>query len=326
MSDQPVRKSSCRKFKPSLNLLEERWTPTVNSLSVAGLTPGAGGSSSVSINGNISESSSTSAATLSVKYTVTDGQGNVLASGPLTVNPPYPNSLTYSFQTSIPRSVMPGNIETINVFAADTDSMGVPLEATANLYISTVRGTGTLGFGSTASNGDLFGGSGQGHFTVTQSTTKGLIAKGNASFQLGSNPHNHTLINATAGGPFQFRIDTQGTTSLKVTRGRTNFKLGSYAGGPLASGGVGGLVTGNFTYTRFIDSSINFQSQGSTYFSAQIGGPTTTTSTANTVSVLSNKVSINFTRDSSGNLRFIMAGNSTVNGSFNKSAAFDIFG
>jgi hypothetical protein len=326
MSHQPVRKTSCRNFKPSLSLLEERCTPTVNSLSVAGLTPGMGGSSSVSINGIVSDSNSVSASTLAIKYTVTDGQGNVLLSGPLTLNPAFPNSLSYSYQTTIARSVAPGNIETINVFAADSDSMGVPLEASANLYVSTVRGTSTLGFGSTASNGDLFGGSGQGRMTVTQSTTKGLIVKGKASFQLGSNPSNQGLITATANGPFQFGVDPSGTMSLKITGGKTNFKLGSYAGGPLSKGGLGGLVTGNFTYTRFIDSSINFKSQGSTYFSAQIGGPTTTTTTANTVNVLSNKIAINFTRDSAGNLRFIMAGKSTINGSFNKNRSFDIFG
>jgi hypothetical protein len=114
--------------------------------------------------------------------------------------------------------------------------------------------------------------------------------------------------------------------TLKVTKGKTNFKLGSYAGGPLSRGGLGGLVTGNFTYTLFIDSSIGFQSQGSAYFSAQIGGPTTTTSTANTVSVLSNKLRIKFIRDSAGNLRYTLSGNSTINGDFNKSAAFDILG
>jgi hypothetical protein len=274
----------------------------------------------------INETSSTSAGTLAVNYTVTDGQGHVLASGPLKVNPAFPNSLSYSYQTTIARSVTPGNIETIIVSATDTDSMGVPTLATASLYVSTVRGVSTLGFGSTASNGDLFGGSGQGKITVTQSTTKGLIAKGKASFQLGSNPSNHTLISATASGPFQYQIDPSGNMTFKVTKGKTNFKLGSYAGGPLSKGGLGGLVTGNFTYRRFIDSSIGFQSQGSAYFSVQLGGSTTTTSTANTVNVLSNKIAINFLRDSAGNLRFNMAGNSTINGGFNKSASFDIFG
>ena len=102
---------------------------------------------------------------------------------------------------------------------------------------------GPLGFGSTASNGDLFGGSGQGRLTVTQSATKGLVAKGKASFQLGSNPHNFGLINATANGQFQFTIDPQGNMTFKITRGKANFKLGSYAGGPLASGSVVELAT-----------------------------------------------------------------------------------
>jgi hypothetical protein len=326
MSLQPVRKVNHRKFQPSLCLLEERATPTVTSISVAGLTPGAGGAKTVSIGGVIADSSSTSGATLSVKYTVTDSQGNVLASGPLTVNPAFPNSLSYSYQTAIAQSVTPGNIETINVFAADSDSMGVPIQATANLYVSTVKGISTLGFGSTASNGDLFGGSGQGKITVTQSTTKGLIATGKASFQLGSNPANHGLINATANGPFRYQLDTLGNMTFKVTKGKTNFKLGSFAGGPLAGGGLGGLVSGNFTYARFIDSSIGFQSQGTAYFSVQTGGPTTTTSTSNIVNVLSNKLKIKFLRDSAGTFRFSMSGNSSIDGNFNKSSSFDIFG
>jgi hypothetical protein len=326
MRHHSVRKVSSRKFKPCVAVLEERATPTVTSISVAGLTPGAGGAKTVSIGGVVADSSSTSGGKLSVNYRVTDAQGHVLASGPLTVNPAFPNSLSYSYQTTIARSVTPGNIETINVFATDSDSMGVPTQATANLYVSTVKGVSTLGFGSTASNGDLFGGSGQGKITVTQSTTKGLIATGKASFQLGSNPANHFLINATANGPFRYQLDTLGNMTFKVTKGKTNFKLGSFAGGPLSGGGLGGLVTGNFTYTRFIDSSIGFQSQGSAYFSAQIGGPTTTTSTSNVVNVLSNKLRINFIRDSAGTLRFSMSGNSSIDGNFNKSPAFDIFG
>jgi hypothetical protein len=326
MSHQLVRKSNSRKFKPCLGLLEERFTPAVNSLSVAALTPGMGGAHTVSIGGVIDESNSISTGSLSVSYTVTDGQGHVLASGPLTVNPAFPNSNNFSYQTSIPLSVASGNIETITVSATDTDSMGSSLSATASLYVSTVRGVNTLGFGSTASNGDRFGGSGQGRITVTQSTTKGLIAKGKASFQLGSNPNNHTFVNATANGPFQFGIDPLGNMTFKVTKGRSNFKLGSYAGGPLAGGGIGGLVSGNFSLTRFTDSSISAQSQGSAYLSVQIGGSSTTTTTANTVTVLSNKIAIRFTRDIAGQLRFSLVGNSTINGDFNKSAAFDVFG
>jgi hypothetical protein len=326
MSHQLVRKAGCRKFKPCLGLLEERVTPTVNSLSVAALTPGLGGASTVSIGGVIDESSSSAAATLSVKYTVTNGQGNVLASGPLTVNSPYLNSLSYSYLATIPRSVTPGNIETITVSATDTDSMDVPLQTTANLYVSTVKAVSTLGFGSTASNGDKFGGSGQGKITVTQSTAKGLFAKGKASFQLGSNSYNHALINGAASGPFQFSVNTLGAMSLKITRGNTNFKLGSYAGGPVAGGGLGGVVSGNFTYTWFTNSSLTFQSQGSAYLSAQLGGSTTTTTTANTVSVLSNKLAISFLSDASGDLRFSVVGNSTISGGFSKSALFDIFG
>jgi hypothetical protein len=326
MTHRVLRKANSRKFKPCIGLLEERFTPAVNSLSVAALTPGVGGARTVSLGGVIAESSSISAGMLSVSYTVTDGQGHLLASGPLTVNPAFPNSNSFSYQTSIPLSVTTGNIETIAVSATDPDSMGVPLSATANLYVSTVRGVSTLGFGSATSNGDLFGGSGQGKITVTQSTTKGLIAKGKASFQLGSNPHNHTLINAAANGPFQFAIDPLGNMTFKVTHGRANFKLGSYAGGPLASGGLGGLVTGNFSLTQLIDSSISAQAQGSAYLSAQIGGSTTTTSTANTFTVLSHKLAIRFARDAAGQLRFSLAGNSTINGDFNKSSAFDLFG
>jgi hypothetical protein len=326
MSHRLVRKANNRKFKPYLGLLEDRVTPAVNSLSVTGLTPGTGGANTVSLGGVIDESNSISASTLSVSYAVTDGQGHLLASGPLKVNPAFPNSNSFSYQTSIPLSVPSGNIETITVSATDTDSMGSPFSATANLYVSTVRGVSTLGFGSTASNGDRFGGSGQGRITVTQSTTKGLVAKGKASFQLGSNPNNHTLINATANGPFQFGIDPLGNMTFKINRGRSNFKLGSYAGGPLAGGGIGGLVTGNFSLTRFADSSISAQSQGSAYLSVQIGGASTTTSTANTVTVLSNKIGIRFTRDSAGHMRFSLSGNSTINGDFNNSAAFDIFG
>ena len=156
--------------------------------------------------------------------------------------------------------------------------------------------------------------------------TKGLVAKGKASFQLGSNPNNHALINATASGPFQFGVTPQGNMTFKITRGKSNFKLGSYAGGPLAGGGIGGLVTGNFSLTQFTDSSISAQAQGSAYLSVQIGGSTTTTTTANTITVLSNKLAMRFTRDSAGHLRFRLAGNSTINGDFNKSSAFDVFG
>jgi hypothetical protein len=326
MSHQPVRKVSSRKFKPCLGSLEDRITPTVNSLSVAGLTPGSGGANTVSIGGVIAESNSMSASSLSANYTVTDGQGHVLAGGPLKLNPAFANSNNFSYQTSIPRSVAPGNVETINVFATDSDSMGVPFSATASLYVSTVRGVNTLGFGSTASNGDLFAGSGQGRITVTQSTTKGLIAKGTASFQLGSNPNNHELLSAKANGPFQFRVDTLGNMNFKITRGRANFKLGSYAGGPLTKGGIGGLISGNFNLTEYPDSSISAFAQGSAFLSAQLGGSTTTTPTANTVTVVSNKIAITFTRDSAGHLRYSLSGNSTVNGDFNKSSSFDVFG
>jgi hypothetical protein len=326
MNHRLFRKVGNRRFKPCLGTLEERFTPTVNSLSVAGLTPGMSGANTVSIGGVIAESNSISASTLSVSYKVSDSQGHVLTSGPLTVNPAFPNSNSFSYQSSIPLSVTPGNIETIAVSATDSASMGVPIVATANLYVSTVRGVNTLGFGSTASNGDRFGGSGQGRIAVTQSTTKGLIAKGKASFQLGSNPSNHALINATANGPFVFGIDTLGNMTFKVSRGRASFKLGSYAGGPLAGGGLGGLVAGNFSLTQFTDSSISAQAQGSAFLSAQIGGGSTTTPTANTVTVVSHKLAMTFNRDSEGDLQFSLAGNSTINGGFNKSANFDVFG
>jgi hypothetical protein len=326
MSHQSVRKFSSRKFKPSLSSLEERITPTVNSLSVAALTPGSGGANTVSIGGVIADSSSISARTLSVKHTVTDGHGHVLAGGPLTVSSPFPNSSSFSYQTVIPRSVAPGNIETISVFATDSDSMGVPLSATANLYVSAIRGVNTLGFGSTASNGDLFGGSGQGRITATQSTTKGLIARGTASLQLGSNPNNHELVSATSNGPFQFGIDTLGNVTFKNSRGRTNFKLGSYAGGPLSKGGIGGVISGNFNLTQFTDSSINAFAQGSAFLSVQLGGSTTTTPSANTETVVSHKLAITFTRDSTGHQRFSLVGNSTINGDFNNGSSFDILG
>ena len=57
MSMQNFRKVSSRKFKPSIALLEERCTPTVNSLSVFGVAPGIGGSANVTLGGIVRESS-----------------------------------------------------------------------------------------------------------------------------------------------------------------------------------------------------------------------------------------------------------------------------
>jgi hypothetical protein len=263
--NRTFRKLAGRKFEPCLGLLEKRFTPAVTTMSVAGLTPGAGGGNTVFIGGIVDDSSSNSATSLSVSYKVTDSQGNVLAGGPLTVSPSSPGSLNFGFGTTIPRSVSPGNFETITVFATDADSMGVPRTSTANLYVSTVKGLSTLGFGLNAKNGDVFGGSGQGKISLTQSASRGLIVRGKSSFQLGSAPGNQTLLTETASGPFQFAIDPQGDMSLTITRGKANFKLGSYAGGALSKGGIGGVVAGNFSFSRFIDTSIVAQGQGSDF-------------------------------------------------------------
>ena len=262
MRAHTIRRPAGRKFKPCCGSLEERCTMTVNTLSVAGFTAGPGGANTVFIGGVVDESSSTSARCLPVSYKVTDVQGNVLAGGPLTLTPTAPGSLNFGYGTTIPLSVTPGNVETITVSATDADSMGVPTTSVANLYVSTIRGVNTLGFGLTASNGDLFGGSGQGKIAVTQSATRGLVAKGKASLQIGSNPHNHLLLNSTANGPFKYVVDPLGDMSFSITCGKANYKIGAYAGAPLATGGLGGLVSGNFSMTRFYDSSIVAQGRG----------------------------------------------------------------
>ena len=230
MRTQIARKLAARRFKPGLAVLEGRAMPSVSSIAVAGLTPSPGSANTVFIGGIVDLSSSTSASSLSVSYKVTNVQGNLLASGPLAVNPSAPGSLNYGFGTTIPLSVAPGNIETIAVFATDSDSVGVPKQAVANLYVSTSRGFSTLGFGITASNGDIFGGSGQGKISMTQSASKGLLARGKASFGLGSNPNNRTLLTSTANGTFQLGIDPLGDLSYSITRGKANFKVGAYAG------------------------------------------------------------------------------------------------
>ncbi len=321
MRARTIRKPAGRKFNPCCGALEERYTMTVNTLSVAGFTAGPGGANTVFVGGVLDDSSSTSASALEASYKVTDVQGNVLADGPLTLTPTAPGSLNFGYGTTIPLSVTPGNVETITVSATDADSKGVPTESVANLYVSTVRGVNTLGFGLTANNGDLFGGSGQGKITLTQSPTRGLIAKGKAAFQLGSNPHNHLLLNSTVNGPFQYSVDPLGDMSLSITRGKANYKIGAYAGAPLSTGGLGGVVSGNFSMTRFYDSSIVAQGQGSAFLSFQVGGSTTTTVTANTVTALAHKMKIRINTDSTGHLSYTLVGSMTVNGNFNPSGS-----
>lgn len=319
MRTQPDHKTAGRKFKPCCGTLEERCTMTVNTLSVAGFTAGPGGENTVFIGGVVDDSSSTSASALQVSYKVTNVQGNVLAAGPLTLTPTVPGSLNSGYGTTIPLSVTPGNIETITVSATDADSMGVPTTSVANLYVSTVRGVNTLGFGLTASNGDLFGGSGQGKIAVTQSPSRGLIAKGKASFQIGSNPNNHLRLISAVNGPFQFSVDPLGDMGLSITRGKANYKIGAYAGAPLSTGGLGGVVSGNFSMTRYYDSSIVAQGQGSAFLSFQVGGSTTTTVTANTVTALAHKMKIRINTDSTGHLNYTLVGSMTVTGDFNPS-------
>ena len=316
MSIATIRKVASRKFRPCLVTLEQRFTPAINTLAVTGLTPGLGGASTVSIVGFVNESSAMAASTLSLSYTVTDTQGHVLASGPLTVSLAIPNSNLYGFLTTIPRSVAPGNSEIINVSATDADSAGVPTTVAANLFISPKLGLSTVGLGVTDGSGDVYAGIGQGCISVTQSAKTGLVAKGNSAFQLTSSPSNQSLVNARAKGMFRFGIDPAGDVSLKLTRTKAMLNFGSYAGGPIGDGGFSGSLSGNLSFTRFANSSISALLKGAVSVSAQIGGSTPTSSGA-TIVGRSPNVAIGVTLNSAGILGLNGAGRLKLSANIN---------
>ena len=108
MRMQNDRKVSSRKFKPGITLLEERCTPAVTAVSVFGVAPGLGGAPTVTIGGLVRESSASAASTLKLNYTVTDSQGNILASGPLSPQQVPPGTVAIPFNTTIPISVPAG--------------------------------------------------------------------------------------------------------------------------------------------------------------------------------------------------------------------------
>jgi hypothetical protein len=319
MSTRTARKLPSRKFKPGMALLEERCTPAVTAVSVFGVAPGLGGAPTVTIGGLVRESTAAAASTLTLNYTVTDSQGNLLASGPLTPQQVPPGTVAIPFNTTIPISVPRGNAETISVNATDSDSMGVPLAATATLFISPSSNLSTLGVGSSQSNGDRFSGNGQGQFKPTQSATTGLVIKGNGIFKISSYPHNQLQLFATMTSKFQFGIDPQGNVSLISNKGRDVLNVGSYAGGPASGGGFSARLAGNLTMTRFANSTIRSQFKGSVGLSIQFASASAT-SAPSTVQGTGRNIAITVTTDTTGNLTFNATGNVNLFGQLSASS------
>ena len=319
MRMQNDRKVSSRKFKPGITLLEERCTPAVTAVSVFGWLRASAEHPPLRLVGwCVNRAGPSAASTLKLNYTVTDSQGNILASGPLSPQQVPPGTVAIPFNTTIPISVPRGNAETISVNAADSDSMGVPLAATATLFISPSSNLNTLGVGISQSNGDRFSGNGQGQFKPTQSATSGLVIKGNGVFRIASYPHNQLQLLATMTSKFQFGIDPQGNVSLISNKGRDVLNVGSYAGGPASGGGFSARLAGNLAMTRFANSTIRSQFKGSVGLSIQFASASAS-STPSTVQGTSRNIAITVTTDTTGDLTFNAVGNVNLFGELNTS-------
>jgi hypothetical protein len=310
-------KAASRRFVPSAFALEYRCTPSVASVTAVGLTPGPGGPGHVSIEGLIGESSNAAGASLSVSYEVTDSHGDVLASGPLTVQPVFPNFDIFAGGVVIALSLPRGSTETISVSATDADSQ-VPLTATASLYVSPKVGITTLGLGITASNGDTYAGSGQGHVALTQTPHGGFLAKGVASVHIASSPHNAYQLNASLTGAFVLGIGPAGNVGLSLSHGTAVFNYGTFAGDTAAGSGVSATMSGNLNIgLNAHTSTVTPHATGSIKFAAQIKSTSTTNSAPSTFTGTAHNIALGVQIDSAGNFKLHLSGKMKVSGHIN---------
>jgi hypothetical protein len=258
---------------------------------------------------------------LTVNYTVTDSQGNVLASGPLTPHSLLPGLNLYSVGTTIPASVPPGNTETITLSAADVDTVDFPITATAQLFISPNHYITTLGLGITSSNGDTFSGSGQGRVHVVQPPGGGIIVSGVGSLQIASNPENSSQLNASASGNFFFSEDARGNIALNLNQARATLNTGMFAGDTTASTGFSITAAGNLDFTRNANAGITAHARGSIQFAAETAGlGTTVLNTPVSIRGTGQNVAIGLATDGAGNFQLNFSGKFRLFGSLHNTS------
>jgi len=309
------------KFRPELLSLEDRCTPTVNSLMVMGITPGLGGAGLLSIGGVLSDSHANDLANagLTINYQVLDGQGSILDAGSLSASQALPHSSLLSFGKTIPVSVAPGNTETIVIQASDVDAMWGTLTARATVYVSATRGLNSLGMGASEHDGDVYSGSGQGRISMVQGADGSFSARGTGSIRLASSPNNNNLMNATGSGRFNVSYDAAGDVSLALSGGKATLNYGTYAGDATATGGFTTTLTGNLKVTRLADASITGSARGNIGLSATMGRSTAGTRNANptTLSGRGCNVAINVKSDNQGHFRLGLTGRMRMRGDLN---------
>jgi hypothetical protein len=263
--------------RPDLTLLEARCTPSVTAVQFFGITPvpttsGNAGPGSLQLNGVVVDSTAVASAQLAVYYQVMDSQGNLLAGGPLAVNPAVSNAV--SFSTTLPQGTFTpqANGEHIRIVAIDASSL---LIAGSSLMNPANAPPQNLVFAVADSGGDVISGSGTATVTETNLSDGGMAVSGNGTLTAtGHNASGSTQLLASGTGLFAladhptgaFAFALNGTDTANVSAGSTK-----------AGVALNGLVTVNLDANHDLTVGAN----GAVKVSVRVAGVTVTGSSSN---------------------------------------------
>ena len=226
------------RFRPGLDPLEERRTPTVSSASFFGITPAPNlGTGSAVFNGLVvdSQSSPVANAHLAAYYQVLDLQGNLLTGGPLALSAAGGSSNSASFSQTIPAgSFTPSSQgEYVRIVAIDDQSVLIA--------VSILGPSQNVVFGEADSHGNTIVGNGTANVNESTLSDGGQAISGSGTIAaVGRNRNGTTLFTSSGNGLFAIADHPNGAFGLALN-GNAVANAGS--GSTTVNTGVSGQVT-----------------------------------------------------------------------------------
>ncbi len=208
--------------KPQLSTLEDRCTPTVDTVALFGIAPASQALGGIAISGLIHDTVADPTVTngLTATYTASDSQGNVIAFGPLTLDPLTNNVIR--FTSPVGAAVNVGDATSITVVVSDLDNT---VAASTTVAIPAQRGLTAVGIdvNSPALGGEITGSS-IGRLNIRNSPNGDIAINGNGSALLSTSPGLLGGSIAQAQGSFNLNFSRQGALSVGLN-GKTALQL-----------------------------------------------------------------------------------------------------